>query len=136
MSDAPRMATLDWIGGERFEGGKPDGPRIRVDGEGKEAPSPVTQLLMAAAACTGIDVVMILQKFHLTLHPLPSAIRGRRRDHYPRRFLDLHLVFTLKGDGLEDHKARRAIELSITKYCTVINTLNPDIPITWDLHLE
>jgi uncharacterized OsmC-like protein len=41
----------------------------------------------------------------------------------------------MRGDGLDEIKARRAIDLSIEKYCSVINSLNPDIPITYEVDL-
>jgi len=34
-----------------------------------------------------------------------------------------------------ERAAQRAIELSVGKYCSVIHSLNPDIPITWDVEL-
>jgi uncharacterized OsmC-like protein len=42
---------------------------------------------------------------------------------------------TLAGKGLDETKARRAIDLSIEKYCSAINSLNPDIPVSYDLVL-
>jgi putative redox protein len=47
----------------------------------------------------------------------------------------MHLEYHLRGDGLDEAKARRAIELSITKYCSVVHSLAPDIRITHGLTL-
>ena len=38
--------------------------------------------------------------------------------------------------GLDEAKARRAIDLSIEKYCSVIHSLKSDIPITYQLELD
>jgi putative redox protein len=53
----------------------------------------------------------------------------------PRRYTALHLEYHLRGDGLDEAKAQRAIELSITKYCSVVHSLAPDIRITHGLTL-
>ena len=41
----------------------------------------------------------------------------------------------MSGKGLDEIKARRAIDLSVEKYCSVIHSLKADIPITWQLEL-
>ena len=35
-----------------------------------------------------------------------------------------------------DEAVTQAIELSVTKYCSVRDSLDPDIPIHWSLELE
>lgn len=130
-----RTATLRWTGDLAFEGGGPDGPTAVVDANGRTAPGPMLQLLMAAAACSGADVADILRKMRVELGRLEIEVTGERREEHPRRYLSLHYVFRMAGEGLDDAKARRAIELSLTKYCSVIHSLNPDIPVTYDLEL-
>ena len=58
-----------------------------------------------------------------------------RREQEPRRYTAIHLEYHLRGDGLDEAKARRAIDLSITKYCSVVHSLAPDIAITHGLTL-
>ena len=53
----------------------------------------------------------------------------------PRRYTAIHLDYHLRGEGLDQAKARRAVELSITKYCSVLHSLAPDIRITYGLTL-
>jgi len=40
------------------------------------------------------------------------------------------------GDGADEAKARRAVELSLEKYCSVVASLAPDIPVTYDVTLR
>jgi putative redox protein len=46
------------------------------------------------------------------------------------------MTFRITGGGIEREAAERAIELSITKYCSVRNSLDPDIPVEWSLQLN
>jgi len=135
MSSNLRHATLTWIGGLTFEGGAPDGPGIRIDGDGIVAPSPVVTLLLAAASCSAADVVSILEKSRAGLLTCRIEATGARREEHPRRFTAIHLVFHLAGTAVDEAKARRAIDLSLEKYCSVIHSLARDIVLTHDLVL-
>lgn len=130
-----RFATLDWNRGLVFTGGAPGGPAITVDGDSVAGPSPVVLLLVAAAACSGADVVSILEKMRVKLAACRVEVTGTRREADPRRFLAMHLVFRLAGEGLDAARAERAIALSLEKYCSVVHTLAPDVALTHELIL-
>jgi putative redox protein len=92
-------------------------------------------LLLAAASCSGSDVVVILRKMQVKLRDLRIDVAGVRRDEEPRRYVAIHFDYHLAGEGLDESKARRAVDLSIQKYCSVIHSLAPDIRITHALTL-
>ncbi|HEX3275037.1 MAG TPA: OsmC family protein [Gemmatimonadales bacterium] len=130
MTPETKRITLSWQEGLVFRGGEPGGPVTTVDGDNAAAPGPMLTLLLAAASCSGADVVSILAKMRVTLHELRIEASGVRREQEPRRYVSLHLAYFLRGDGLDPAKAGRAIELSVTKYCSVIHSLAPDIAVT------
>ncbi len=129
MQETKRV-SLTWQEGLRFTGGAPDGPTTMIDGDNASAPGPMLSLLLAAASCSGSDVVTILQKMRIQLHQLRIDVAGVRREQEPRRYIAIHFVYHLGGEGLDRTKAVRAVELSIQKYCSVIHSLAPDIAIT------
>jgi putative redox protein len=88
-------------------------------------------LLLAAASCSGSDVVMILQKMRIELQDLRIEVAGQRREEEPRRYTAIHLDYRIAGKGLSPDKANRAVDLSVKKYCSVIHSLAPDIAITY-----
>jgi putative redox protein len=130
-----KRVTLAWQQKLVFQGGEPGGPETTVDGDNAAGPGPMLTLLLAAAACTGSDVVLILEKMRITLRNFRIEASGVRREEEPRRYTAMHLEYHLDGDGLDEAKAQRAIELSITKYCSVVHSLAPDIRITHGLTL-
>lgn len=130
-----RHATLTWTSGLAFTGGAAGGTQITVDGDGATGISPMITLLCAAAGCTGADVVMILEKMRVGLQSLRIEITGTRRETDPKRYLALHLIFHITAASLDQEKARRAIDLSIQKYCSVIASLAPDMAISYDVQL-
>jgi putative redox protein len=106
-----------------------------VDGDGEAGPSPMQTLLLAAAGCAASDVVMILGKMRVELRQLAVEVVGVRRDQEPRRYIEILFRFSLAGDGLDKAKAERAVGLSLEKYCSVVNSLSPDITIRREISI-
>jgi len=133
-----RAVHLAWSGtGMRFSGAgtDPASPAVMVDGDGETAPGPMQMLLIAAAGCTGSDAVLILGKMRVALRRFEVDVTGTRRDEEPRRYTAIHFRFALQGDGLDEAKASRAVQLSLQKYCSVIHSLAPDIAISHEIRL-
>lgn len=130
-----RRVNVLWQGDMRFAGGAPGGPTIPIDADNDTAPGPMQMLLIAAATCTGADVVSIIRKMQIELTHFEIAVEGERAPEHPRRYIRIDFIFRLSGAGLDEAKARRAIDLSIEKYCSVMHSLKSDIPITYRLEL-
>ncbi len=129
---------MRWLRQLQFEGNGTGGgaggrPPILVDGDSKAATSPVELLLLAAATCTASDVVIILQKQRVKLETLEVSMRGTRRETEPRRYTAIAFHFAVRGEGADDVKVRRAVDLSLEKYCSVVATLAPDMAISYDV---
>ena len=132
----PNHVVVSWSGEHRFEAGRPGGPAVPIDGDGKLAPSPVDILLSALAACSAVDVVDILQKRRTPPERLEVSVLGHRVETVPRRLRHVELEFRIDGAGVERAHAERAIDLAITKYCSVRDSLAVDIRIDWTLVLN
>jgi putative redox protein len=127
---------LNWAGEHRFDAGRPGGPQIRIDASAQTGPGPVDSLLIGLGACTGVDVVDILAKRRTPVTAFNIEVQGERRETPPRRVLKAHLIYRIDGPGIEREHAERAVELSVTKYCSVRDSLDPDIPVTWSVVLN
>lgn len=145
MSAAPDVGTagrpparvhVAWAGDRRFDAGRPGGPTLRLDGSGETGQSPVDGLLSALGACTAVDVVDILAKRRTPLESLAVEVEGERFAGTPGRLVRVHLVYRLRGAGVERAHAERAVELAVTKYCSVRDSLDPAIPISWTIELD
>lgn len=133
---APSRVTIKWEGERRFATGRPGGQTATLDGSGAAAQSPVDGLLSALASCAAIDVVDILAKRRTPVASLDVDVTGERVDTIPRRIKHVDLAFRITGDGIERDQAERAIDLAITKYCSVRDSLREDIGIEWTLDLN
>ena len=133
----PSKVTVRWDGGQRFDAGVTGKKEtIRIDGNRDAGPSPVDALLGALAACTGVDVVEILAKRRTPVEGMSVSVTGERATVTPSRVTKIVLDFKIRGAGIERAHAERAIELAVTKYCSVRDTLDPNMPIEWTLQLD
>lgn len=136
MPTSKQIAATWQHRGMVFSGETTGKPAITLDGHTVEGPSPTDALLIALAGCTGSDVVLVLGKKRIDLKELRIDVTGTRRDEEPRRYIAIKLLYTVVAPGASEQAVRHAIDLSIEKYCSVSHSLNPDIPITYDLALQ
>lgn len=127
---------VQWIGGANFEAGRTDGPKIRIDGDAQAAPGPFDVLLAAIATCASVDVVTILEKQRTPVRALSVRVEATRVQPVPRRLSSAILHFSLAAPGTTIEKATRAIELSVTKYCSVRSSLIAEAPVSWTVKLQ
>jgi putative redox protein len=127
-----QTAQVQWIGEQKFVATSPSGHAIAVDADGKsnKAPSPMELLLMALGACTAVDVVLILEKKRQKLEALNVVCSGERADEPPKVWTKFELLYQFRGK-VEDAAAKRAIELSEQKYCSVSAMLKKTATLTW-----
>lgn len=132
----PSRVDVTWAGGQRFDAGRPGGPVLRLDGTGETGQTPPDGLLSALAGCTAIDAVEILAKRRTPPTSFRVEVEGTRVETTPRRFSHILLSYHIDGEGIERVHAERALELSITKYCSVRDSLANDLAIEWTLVLN
>jgi len=128
MGKPPMAASLTWAGDLTFTASS-GAQRLTLDGHSSAGPSPVQALAFSIAGCMAMDVVDILRKGRHPVAALDVSFDGTRADSPPHRFTDIKLTFVVRGDVPED-AIRRAISLSREKYCSVSNSLRPDLVLT------
>lgn len=115
------------------------GDVVHLDNKSEPDPqgaSPMELLLMGIAGCSGIDIVMILKKQKIELLDLQMEVEGFRQDGaVPNVFTAIKLIVKLKGDFAPE-KAKRAVDLSIDKYCSVAKMLEKTAEISYDVYLN
>ncbi len=98
---------------------------------------PMQLLLMGLAGCSGIDVISILKKQRQEVRDYKTIVKGERESgKEPSLWKDIFMEFHIYGNVDED-KAKRAVELSIDKYCSVAATLKGGgTNIKWDVFVH
>ncbi len=111
-----------------------DGHTIELNGASNDdgirlGYSPKALLLSGLAGCSGIDVVEILTKMRVPFTKLIIEAEAEQTEEHPKVFREIHVKY--KADVSEDDldKFKRAIELSIDKYCGVSAMLSKNSKI-------
>lgn len=134
--------NVNWLGKDfHLEAENETAGKIRMDGNniigGLEGGlSPMQLLLAGIGGCSAIDVISILEKQKQKLTDLKVEVDGDRQnlDAGYSEYKTIHLHFILKGE-LQPKKVERALELSITKYCSVSKALEKGSEITYDYEI-
>lgn len=84
---------------------------------------PMQVMLNALAGCSSIDVISILKKQRQEINDFSVTVNGEREAGVePSLWKDIEMTFEISGSVDED-KAKRAVEISMNKYCSVAITL-------------
>jgi putative redox protein len=127
MSDL--TVRLNWDGGLRFTGVNAGGIETAIDGDRQSGASPVELLLEALGACVSVDVVLILQKMRAPASKFEVTLEADRHQTEPRYLTNARMSFDVWGEGVAPDKLVRAINLSISKYCSVYHSLRDDLKL-------
>ncbi len=97
---------------------------------------PMEMLLMGLGGCSAIDIVLILQKQKQVIEDFNITINGERvPDATPSVFKTIHIEYNFSGD-LDQNKVKRAIDLSMEKYCSVTAILEKSAEITYSFTIN
>ena len=123
--------TTVWKSGKAFTSHK-DGHTIEIDGNGF---NPKALLLTGLAGCSGIDVVLVLEKMKVPFADLQIDVESEQTDEDPKVFRDIHVTFRIRAAEENRSKVLRAIDLSLEKYCGVAAMLRKNSKIDYTLEL-
>src|SRR3954453_17767427 len=124
-----KVATLTLTSGMRFEAVAGSGKTIVIDdGPDGDGPSPAELVGIALGGCAAMDVISILRKKRQVVTGYEIRVTGLQREEHPRAFIRFDVVHVLDGMDLDGEAVRRAIELSVRKYCSVGSTLASGSP--------
>jgi len=129
------METITtWVKDQQFES-EHVGNKIKVDGEKKNGHGPKALLLSGLAGCSGIDVVEILKKMKLDFSDFKIKVETEQTDENPKVFKDIHILYQIRIAEEHKDKVKRAIDLSLDKYCGVSAMLKKHTTIDYTLEI-
>ncbi len=108
---------------------------IQIDGSRQHGISPKSLLLSGLAGCSGIDVVDILLKMRVDFTDLEIVAETTQTDENPKVFKDIFLNYKLKTAKGNKGKVKKAIDLSLEKYCGVSAMLSKNSTIHYSVEI-
>lgn len=112
------------IDGLKLLGKDDSGHEIYIDtkteyGGHESGPTPMNLLLLALGSCTLMDVISIIDKMKVDYDDIKVQVDGKRRDEHPKTYKDIEIKYIVYGNNPDESRIKKAIDLSIKKYCSV-----------------
>lgn len=131
------IASVEWKGGDLYDGTSQSAHAIRFDAGPEHAagPTPMEAVLTALCACTSVDVVSILRKKREPLQGLVVSATAEQAPEPPRVFTRIQLTYRIRG-AVSHKAAEDAVGLSKNKYCSVSKMLEKSATLDYSIEYE
>lgn len=122
--DTHKVMT-SWKGKMKFESDNPSGDSIAMDagpdngGDGCGL-RPKAMMLSSLAGCTGLDVASLMEKMKLEVEDFKILTEGDLTEEHPKTYHTVRVNYHFYGKNLDEKKLERAVNLSVEKYCGVM----------------
>ncbi|MCK5427191.1 MAG: OsmC family protein [Thermodesulfovibrionia bacterium] len=128
-------SKITFTDGMQFVGVADSGHAVVMDapasvGGNNTGANPMELLLMAFGGCSGMDVISILRKKKQNVSKLELDVEGEMAKDHPHMYTSMHIEYMVTGKNISEDAVKRAIELSLEKYCSVGATLGKAAKIT------
>ena len=119
------QVTTKWLGEMRFESTNPSGHNLFIDageenGGKSEGYRPKALMLSGLAGCSGLDVASLIKKMKLKVDDFKIVTEANLTDEHPKIYDKVAMHFHFYGNELNEKKLQKTVDLSIEKYCGVM----------------
>lgn len=133
-------AKVTFVQGMQFVGEADSRHAIVMDSDSSVGGSntglrPTELILIGLGGCSGMDVVSILKKKKQQVTGLEILVDGKKAEAYPMKFTDISIEFVVKGKDISEQAVKRAVQLSMDKYCSVKATLEGSANVTFSFRI-
>ena len=133
-------ARVKWVEERTFVGESGSGHKLVMGtsaepGGATPGPSPMELVLIGTGGCSAYDVVHILERGREAVEDCVVELDADRAQTDPKVFTRVHMHFIVKGQALSHDKVKRAIDLSIDKYCSASAMVAKTATLTHDFEV-
>ena len=127
-------AKVTWNGKMSFAGKADTGFTLPLDADpsvGGENGGfrPLELMAISLAGCTAMDVISILTKKRQEVTDFEVRVHTERATEHPKVFTSALIEYIVTGHNVSEAALVRAIELSVTTYCSAQAMLSKVMPI-------
>jgi len=127
-----------WSKGMKFQTIGPNGSSLTLgsssEGDNQKVASPKALMLSSLAVCSGLDVVSILEKMKVELNDFTIKTIGSLTQEHPKYYNKVSIEYHFSGEQLDKEKIKKAVNLSVTKYCGVMEMFRSFAEISTEIH--
>lgn len=133
--------TTVWKENMQFESDNPSGHKILIDtssdhGGNDAGLRPKALMLSALAGCSGLDVVSLLKKMRVSVDDFKIEITAELTDEHPKFYNKVKVDYHFTGTNLDESKIQKSVDLSVEKYCGVMEMFRQFAEIETEIFLH
>ena len=138
---AANTVTTTWTQNMQFESDNPSGHKLNVydvsaDNGDLVGYGPKALMLSSLAGCSGLDVVSLLKKMRAEADDFKMIVTGELTEEHPKFYHSVKVDYHFYGSDLKEDKIIKAVNLSVDKYCGVMEMFRQFAKITTEIHLH
>ena len=117
--------STKWLGNMAFESNNPSGHSLKIDiakedGGDSSGLRPKALMLSSLAGCSGLDIAGLIKKMKLEVDEFHIETIANLTDEHPKYYDKIAIEYHFHGTNLKEDKLQRAVDLSVDKYCGVM----------------
>ena len=130
--------TTVWKKNLQFESNNPSGHSVLMDtsvenGGQNSGLAPKAMMLSSLAGCSGLDVISVLNKMKVEVDDFKIITTGELTDEHPKYYHSVQVVYQFFGKNLPQDKLKKAVDLSVEKYCGVMEMFRRFAKVTIEI---
>lgn len=138
---AANTVTTVWKKNMQFETDNPSGHKVLIDtseenGGNNSGLGPKAMMLSALAGCSGLDVVSLLKKMRVDIDDFKMITTGELTEEHPKYYHSVTLDYHFYGTDLKEDKITKAVDLSVEKYCGVMEMFRKFADVKTSIHFH
>lgn len=138
---AQHTVTTIWKENMQFETDNPSGHKVLIDtsednGGNNSGLAPKAMMLSSLAGCSGLDVVSLLKKMRIIVDDFKMDATGELTEEHPKYYHTVTLNYHFTGTNLDEDKITKAVNLSVEKYCGVMEMFRKFADIKTAIHFH
>lgn len=135
------IVTTHWKKNMQFESDNPSNHTLTMydasaDNGAVVGFGPKALMLSSLAGCSGLDVDSLLTKMRATPDDFNIVVTGELTEEHPKYYNKVHVAYHFYGANLQEDKITKAVNLSVDKYCGVMEMFRQFATVTTEIHLH
>ena len=135
------LVTTKWTQKSQFEKDNPSGYKFTMFDKSQDNGdvvgfAPKALMLSSLAGCSGLDVVSLLEKMRAEVADFYIEVSGELTDEHPKYYHKVKVDYHFSDVNLQEDKIQKAVNLSVTKYCGVMEMFRRFATVETEIHLH
>tara|TARA_R110002049_G_scaffold616_9_gene3573 strand:+ start:10484 stop:10909 length:426 start_codon:yes stop_codon:yes gene_type:complete len=135
------IVTTVWTEKSQFNTDNPSGHNLTMFDKSQDNGdvvgfAPKALMLSSLAGCSGLDVVSLLEKMRAEVADFKIEVTAELTDEHPKFYNKVKVDYHFSDSELQPEKIQKAVNLSVTKYCGVMEMFRQFAEIETEIHLH